>query len=444
MLITRPQRRFFMPGSAALVAWKTEVRLIAITASQRSAGNSSTGDTCWMPALLTRMSTAPNSVSAAFTRSAISAGFDMSAPWKRTFPPWAFSSELRSASISSPSPKPFSITLAPSAAKSVAIARPMPLVDPVTTADFPASCLLIVVSCFSSGSREAPPGRRRPRWRRDDGPLTRFAKHLDVHDAVLVVRLGALHEAEFPVEAVEVPLRPDADVLARPERMDARNRFAHQLAARPGAASLPGRQHAANGRFRILAAGGEEAAVGDERTVVPSQQVPRLQVVAVHVLERAVLFENEDTHPGLVQVVDLPGGEVVEASETPAQHSGASINNYGLLCLRQRRRFCQVEPGFHHRVRIQRHRFDAFGHQTLGEVGIVARALAADADVLVGLAAGLDRQVQHAFHRGVALVEGFHHQPRIAVEREGELGHVVRADREAVEMPEEVVGKDRV
>ena len=79
--MTRPQPRFFIPGSAARVAWKAEVRLIAMIASHFSMGNSSTGATCWMPALFTRMSTAPNSRSAVRTRSAISAGFVMSAPW---------------------------------------------------------------------------------------------------------------------------------------------------------------------------------------------------------------------------------------------------------------------------------------------------------------------------------------------------------------------------
>src|SRR5438132_530870 len=48
MLMIRPQRRLFIPGSAARVARNTEVRLIAMTASHRSGGNSSTGATCWI------------------------------------------------------------------------------------------------------------------------------------------------------------------------------------------------------------------------------------------------------------------------------------------------------------------------------------------------------------------------------------------------------------
>ena len=76
----RPQLRPFIWGSAARIAWKSAERLMAITASQRSAGNSSTGDVCWMPALFTRMSTVPNSRVANAIMPRISAGLDMSAP----------------------------------------------------------------------------------------------------------------------------------------------------------------------------------------------------------------------------------------------------------------------------------------------------------------------------------------------------------------------------
>src|SRR5437870_3740069 len=53
--------------------------------------------------------------------------------------------------------------------------------------------------------------------------------------------------------------------------------------------------------------------------------------------------------------------------------------------------FRQAQPGVHDRVRIQRHRLDALIHQPLGEVGMIGRALAADADVLALSARGLDR-----------------------------------------------------
>ncbi len=55
----RPQFFAFMPGTAARMVWNAADRLIAMIASHFSGGNSSIGATCWMPALLTRMSTAP-------------------------------------------------------------------------------------------------------------------------------------------------------------------------------------------------------------------------------------------------------------------------------------------------------------------------------------------------------------------------------------------------
>ena len=58
----RPQPRFFMPGTAARMAWKADDRLIAMIASHFSIGKSSIGETNWMPALLTRMSTEPKVV----------------------------------------------------------------------------------------------------------------------------------------------------------------------------------------------------------------------------------------------------------------------------------------------------------------------------------------------------------------------------------------------
>ena len=58
---------------------QTQPRLMAMIASQRSIGNSRTGAVCWMPALLTRISTPPRSRVACAIMSSISAGFDMSA-----------------------------------------------------------------------------------------------------------------------------------------------------------------------------------------------------------------------------------------------------------------------------------------------------------------------------------------------------------------------------
>ena len=47
-------------------------------------------------------------------------------------------------------------------------------------------------------------------------------------------------------------------------------------------------------------------------------------------------------------------------------------------------------------------------------------------------------------HRRVALVEAAGDERGVAVQAEGQLGHVVGADREAVEVLEELVGEHRV
>ena len=75
---------------------------------------------------------------------------------------------------------------------------------------------------------------------------------------------------------------------------------------------------------------------------------------------------------------------------------------------------------------------------------MVGRALAADADVLAGLAAGLDGTGQQRLDGRVALVEAFGHQTRVTVQTQGELGHVIGADGEAVEVLQELVGQDGV
>ncbi len=63
----------------------------------------------------------------------------MSAAQYSTFTPVSPASEARSRSISAASPNPLSITLAPARASVLAMANPIPLVDPVTIADCPFS-----------------------------------------------------------------------------------------------------------------------------------------------------------------------------------------------------------------------------------------------------------------------------------------------------------------
>jgi hypothetical protein len=69
--------RVFMPGMTALMQWKADERLMPMIASHLSSGKSSIGETCWMPALLTRMSTEPQRASASATMARISDGSSM-------------------------------------------------------------------------------------------------------------------------------------------------------------------------------------------------------------------------------------------------------------------------------------------------------------------------------------------------------------------------------
>ena len=75
----RPQFRRFIPGSAALMAYQLEAKLIAMIASNFASGNSSIGATNWIPALFTRMSTTPSAASASAIICRTASAFDRSA-----------------------------------------------------------------------------------------------------------------------------------------------------------------------------------------------------------------------------------------------------------------------------------------------------------------------------------------------------------------------------
>src|SRR5271169_5094904 len=63
---------------------------------------------------------------------------------------------LRSFSIASLSPKPLMVILAPCPAKARAMARPMPEVEPVTSADFPFSMITPNSMMILDGANGAP------------------------------------------------------------------------------------------------------------------------------------------------------------------------------------------------------------------------------------------------------------------------------------------------
>lgn len=66
---------------------------------------------------------------------------------------------------------------------------------------------------------------------------------------------------------------------------------------------------------------------------------------------------------------------------------------------------CQTGPGIDHRVRVQRDAVDTLIHEPFGQIGVVGRALAADADVLAGLFGGGDCHSQQHLDGRVTFVE---------------------------------------
>src|SRR5436305_1461160 len=114
-------------------------------ASHFSGGKSCNGATCWMPALLTRMSSRPDVCRVFSIISPIAAGLDMSADEKVT-------RTLKSAAIlactsatSSGLPKPLRTISEPAAAKARAMPKPIPLVDPVISDTLPASASRLLI-----------------------------------------------------------------------------------------------------------------------------------------------------------------------------------------------------------------------------------------------------------------------------------------------------------
>jgi hypothetical protein len=78
----------------------------------------------------------------------------------------------------------------------------------------------------------------------------------------------------------------------------------------------------------------------------------------------------------------------------------------------------EAEPGVDDGVGVQRHGLDPLLHQPLDQVGVVGRALAADADILAAGLAGLDGGGEHELDGWVAFVEAGGDQRGVAVQTE--------------------------
>jgi hypothetical protein len=113
--------------------------IIARMASHFSGGKSCNGATCWIPALLTRISSRPEFRSVFSIISRIAAGFDMSAGEKDTRTLNSEAIFVCTSATSSGLPKPLRTISESAAAKARAMPSPMPLVEPVTSDTLPAS-----------------------------------------------------------------------------------------------------------------------------------------------------------------------------------------------------------------------------------------------------------------------------------------------------------------
>src|SRR3989344_586005 len=93
---------------------------------------------------------------------------------------------------------------------------------------------------------------------------------------------------------------------------------------------------------------------------------------------------------------------------------------------------CNMLKRFHDRVRVERHTFNAFFNEELGEVGQVRRALAADSEIFSTARARTDNLTYKGAHGLVILICNMRHNTGVSVEAQGELGEVIRADGHSV------------
>ena len=142
------------PASARRVVWNTAVRLMAMIASHLSGGKLSTGATCWIPALLTRMSGAPSSVGAARDHRLDRRGVGQVGAVVERAELARSARDRRRAS-----PKPLIMTRRPRAASARAMASPIPEVEPVTSATLPSRAFNLLSSARSVASAR---GRLQP------------------------------------------------------------------------------------------------------------------------------------------------------------------------------------------------------------------------------------------------------------------------------------------
>src|SRR5216683_718962 len=182
-----PIAAFTRCGSAACVTCSRPWTFSATILSHSSAGASSASPSNMIPALLTSVSRRPSSLTACSTTSRACRWSVTSAGAASAVPP---ASRIVEASSASRSPRRATrATAAPSAASLTAVAAPIPLLDPVTSATVPASVVIRppVLDRVPAGSdeevedaeRAIPLGQRNPPGARVENRERLGQRHAD-------------------------------------------------------------------------------------------------------------------------------------------------------------------------------------------------------------------------------------------------------------------------
>src|SRR5258705_1785411 len=175
MILPRPRSR--MMGATVLVRMKAPTRLMRSTWAKSAALMSRSGERRRIAAELTRTSTPPCSARAAPTNRDTSASLPTSPLTADAVPPALRMASTASARGSGRRPK--TTTLAPSAANSSAVARPMPVPPPATSATLPSSLAMVVAPAEGLHGTARTPGLSR-----------RAPGGAEVHEGLIVV-IGA-------------------------------------------------------------------------------------------------------------------------------------------------------------------------------------------------------------------------------------------------------------
>ena len=155
MLMTRPKPRACICGKSACVNCRTRVKFNVIAWSHFSSG-ASTGSGVLAPAQLTRISTEPSAASAASQMRDAESGSITSATMIAGALPPAAATSRESVSKSSRRRATTAI-FTPSPASVAAMARPIPVLAPVTSAVRPLSCRSMSLPCLLHDCAEPCP-----------------------------------------------------------------------------------------------------------------------------------------------------------------------------------------------------------------------------------------------------------------------------------------------